>query len=95
MMWVFILSLATVSGQRQDFDELFIEDYSTDMELHQGGPTTRPIESERSGNDLFYQKRYNEMILQPWYNPTALGNTSMILQEVVNAIWTKAWTRME
>ena len=62
MMWVFILSLATVSGQRQDFDELFIEDYSTDMELHQGGPTTRPIESERSGNDLFYQKRYNEII---------------------------------
>ena len=51
MMWFFIIFLATVSGQLQDFDEFFIEDYSTDMELHQGGPTTRPIESERSGND--------------------------------------------
>ena len=62
MMCVFIISLATVSGQLQDFDEFFIDDYSTDVELHQGGPKTRPIESERSGNDWACQKCYNEII---------------------------------
>ena len=51
MIWVFIISFETVSGQLPDFDEFNIGDNSTDMDLHQVGTTTRPIESERSGND--------------------------------------------